>query len=137
MSHKRKAPGRAGPGAKEKNGTNSPALIVIPGHWCNAFRGKDLAKTVPLAVKAATLAVIGRGCIVCGKPARFAGILEVPLPNDPLGKASVIIGMCRHCAPKGMREGRMDALEASPDDAEKILSAVLFALAPPASGAAQ
>lgn len=137
MSRKRKAPGRARPGAKEKIRTKLPALIVIPGRWCNAFRGKDWSKTVPLAVKAATLAVIGRGCIVCGKPARFAGVLEVPSPNDPLGKTSVVIGTCRHCAPSGMRAGRMDALEASPDDAEMILSAVLFALAPPASGADQ
>ena len=134
MSKKRKAPGRARPGAKEKNGTNLPALIAIPGRWCNAFRGKDWPKTVPLAVKAATLTVIGRGCIVCGKPARFAGVMEVPSLNAPLGKTTVVIGTCRHCAPSGMREGRMDALEASPEDAEKILSAVLFALAPPASG---
>lgn len=137
MSRKRKAPSRARLGAKEKDGTKLPAIIAIPGRWCNAFRGKDWPKTVPLAVKAATLAVIGRGCIVCGKPARFAGVLEDPSLNDPLSKTSVVIGTCRRCAPDGMREGRMDALDTSPEEAEKILSAVLFALVPPASGADQ
>lgn len=137
MSRKRKAPGRARPGAKEKDTTKLPALIAIPGRWCNAFRGKDWPKTIPLAVKAATLAVLGRGCIVCGKPARFAGVLEVPSPTDPTGKTTVVIGQCRRCAPARMREGRMDALDTSPEEAEKILSAVLFALVPPASGTDQ
>lgn len=136
MSRKKKAPRPdRGHEAKKKNRSTFPALVALPGKWCNAY----MAGHVPMTVKTAALDVLGKPCILCGHASRFIAAMESPavLVGPPPGPATVVVGLCKSCAPKELREGRVGALRRSSEDAEAIYQAVLFALAPPASGADQ
>ncbi|MEA4857750.1 MAG: hypothetical protein AAGU21_13745 [Solidesulfovibrio sp.] len=134
MAKKKKAsrPDR-GHEAKKKSRSTFPAVILVAGLWRNTFMGNDLARTVPLALQASTLSMVGRPCLLCGQPARFAGIMEFPVPALPIGPATAVVGMCSACTPPGMREGRVDPLEASPEFAQKVRDAIVLLLIPSAS----
>lgn len=136
MAKTKKAPrSQAGREAKKRN--EFPALILVAGLWGKAIMDRDRVQVVPVTFQAAAISMVGKPCLLCGKPSRFAGIMEFPVPALPVGPATAIIGVCPHCSPSAMKEGRVDPLEASPDFARQIRDAIVTLLAPAASGVPQ
>lgn len=125
-SKKRQAHGWKNPRAQKQSGTSSPALVLFPGEWTNT---QVIGMASP-EVKAAAFFVLGRPCVLCGRPSRFAGVMSCPpTPAYPsLSPATVVFGVCPHCAPKELQEGRVGAEHTNPDQAEIIKAAILRAL---------
>jgi hypothetical protein len=118
---------------KKKSGKTFPAVVLVAGLWRNAIMAPNPGQAVPMALQSSALAMVGRPCLLCGQPARFVGIMEFPVPALPIGPTTAVIGVCPRCTPPGMREGRPDPLEASPEFARQVRDAIVLLLTTSAS----